>query len=108
MFYLQFFEYYYYYQLVFFSDRLERENIYYNIFYRIDECIKKAPVSFVEDIKYKESLSAGASKEEALKEFDVSGGDFSFYKEAIAGGLNPDSHEAKELMVNGTIKMWKE
>ena len=45
-------EYYYYYQLVFFSDRLERENIYYNIFYRIDECIKRASVSFVEDIKY--------------------------------------------------------
>ena len=45
-------EYYYYYQLVFFSDGLEKENIYYNIFYRIDDCIKRTSVSFVEDIKY--------------------------------------------------------
>lgn len=73
-----------------------------------DECSAKVAELVVANHKYKESLSAGASKEEALKEFDVSGGDFSFYKEAIAGGLNPDSHEAKELMVNGTIKMWKE
>lgn len=73
-----------------------------------DECSANVAQLVVANHKYKESLSAGASKEEALKEFDVSGGDFSFYKEAIAGGLNPDSHEAKELMVNGTIKMWKE
>ncbi len=73
-----------------------------------DECSAKVAELVVANHKYKESLSAGASKEEALKKFDVAGGVFSFYKEAIAGGLNPDSHEAKELMVNGTIKMWKE
>ena len=73
-----------------------------------DECSANVAQLVVANHKYKETLSAGASKEEALKEFDIMNGRFSFYKEAIAGGLNPDSHEAKELMVNGTIKMWKE
>lgn len=43
---------YYYYQLVFFSDRMERENIFCNIFYKIDECMRASGVSFLEDIKY--------------------------------------------------------
>lgn len=73
-----------------------------------DECSANVAQLVVANHKYKETLSAGASKEEALKEFDIMNGRFSFYKEAIAGGLNPDSNEAKELMVNGTIKMWKE
>lgn len=58
---------------------------------------------------YQEQLKSGISKEEALKVFE--GGDskqFSFYVEALNKGLDPCSKEAKELMVQGTIKMWKD
>ena len=57
---------------------------------------------------YKNALEAGMSQEEALKELDVCGKRYSFYKDAIANGLNPDSQDAKKLMAQGTVKMWQE
>lgn len=58
--------------------------------------------------KYQEKIKNGVSREEALKTFDMAMHGFDFYKEALEKGLNPDSKEAKQLMVQGTVKMWKE
>lgn len=43
---------YYYYQLVFFYDEMERNGIIYDIFYKIDRCIETFGLSFLKDIKY--------------------------------------------------------
>lgn len=69
-----------------------------------DECSANLAQLILENHKYQKALSAGKTQEEALKEFSER---FSFYKDAVAKGLNPDSNETKELMVQGTIKMWK-
>lgn len=69
-----------------------------------DECSANLAQLILENHKYQTALSAGKTQEETLKEFSEQ---FSFYKDAVAKGLNPDSKEAKELMVQGTIKMWK-
>ncbi len=72
-----------------------------------DECSANLSQLILANHHYKADLAAGKSQEEALKQLDVCGGRFSFYKDEIAKGLNPDSKEAKELMVQGTVKMWK-
>lgn len=57
---------------------------------------------------YKKALAGGMSKEEALKIFDRDGEKrFAFFQSALARGLDPDSKEAKKLMVGGTMKMWQ-
>ena len=58
---------------------------------------------------YKKALAAGQTKEEALKVFDTDlDQHFTFYKDSLAAGLDPDSKEGKQLMVQGTIKMWEQ
>ncbi len=59
--------------------------------------------------EYNKSLKSGKTKEEALKVFDSDiDKRFTFYKEALANGLDADSKEGKKLMVEGTTKMWQE
>lgn len=67
---------------------------------------KAAELALVAHI-YKEQIKQGVSQEEALKVFDKHE-DFAFYKDALQKGMNPDSKEAKKLMVQGTISMWSD
>lgn len=73
-----------------------------------DECSANMASLILASHNYKNALKAGMPQEEALKELDVCGKRYSFYKDAIANGLNPDSQEAKKLMAQGTVKMWQE
>lgn len=73
-----------------------------------DECSANMASLILANHNYKNALKAGMPQEEALKELDVCGKRYSFYKDAIANGLNPDSQEAKKLMAQGTVKMWQE
>ena len=55
---------------------------------------------------YKKAIKQGLSQEEAMAAFDEYG-KFDFYKEKLQKGMDPDSKEAKKLMVEGTINMWE-
>ena len=81
----------------------------YGILNQYDECAANVAELNCILSDYKKALAAGQSKEEALKIFDK-GLDqkFDFYKDSLAAGLDPDSKEGKQLMVQGTIKMWQE
>ncbi len=78
----------------------------YGILNQYDECSAKIAElnSYITD--YKKALKEGKSKDEALQVFDNQKG-FTFYKEALTQGLDPDSKEGRELMVQGTINMWQ-
>ena len=58
--------------------------------------------------EYQKKLATGTPQEEALKVFSIMGDRFSFYQNALKEGIDPNSDEAKKLMVQGTMKMWKE
>ena len=73
-----------------------------------DECSANMASLILANHNYKNALESGMPQEEALKEFDVCGKRYDFYKDAVANGLNPDSKEAKKLMAQGTVKMWQE
>ena len=58
---------------------------------------------------YENKLNSGIPQGEALKTFDNNViFDFSFYKNALQNGLKPNSDEAQQLMVQGTVKYWVE
>ncbi len=80
----------------------------YGILNQYDECSAKIAElnSYITD--YKKALKEGKSKDEALQVFDNDyQKDYTFYKEALAQGLDPDSKEGRKLMVQGTINMWQ-
>ena len=57
---------------------------------------------------YESKLAAGIPQSEALKTFDNHIGlNFNYYRDALQNGLNPDSEEARQLMLKGTIDQWK-
>lgn len=78
----------------------------YGILNQYDECSAKIAElnSYITD--YKKALKEGKSKDEALQVFDNQK-NYTFYKEALAQGLDPDSKEGRKLMVQGTINMWQ-
>ena len=59
------------------------------------------------DHLYKKQIKQGVSQEDAIKIFDKNK-EFVFYKNALQNGMKPDSKEAKKLMVQGTISMWRD
>ena len=57
---------------------------------------------------YENKLAAGIPQSEALKTFDNHTGlNFNYYRDVLQKGLNPDSEEARQLMLKGTIDQWK-
>lgn len=94
----------------------DRNNIYapglsakqYANLYQYDELGGTVANLLVINHFYNEKIKAGERPEEAAKLFDSAlNKRFDFYKEALQAGLNPDSDEAKKLMLLGSEKMWK-
>ncbi len=78
----------------------------YAVLNQYDECAASVAELNTYTSLYKKRLKEGKSSAEALKIFNKDKS-FSFYKQALAAGLDPDSSEGKKLMVEGTLEMWK-